>query len=160
MPPRDGVKTVAEALGAAMLYREAADAELPGREGWAGLQFDKLQRHRRARQREEASEILPDKTHRLAAAADPQSLAQIHEAQRCDEAAQAQHMIEMGMRQQHMAEPAKAAAGAEHLPLRPLAAIDQEPLAAGLDQHRRQAAFGRGRAGRGPEKGHLEHLTA
>ena len=51
-------------------------------------------------------------------------------------------MVEMGMRQQHMAEPAKAAAGAQHLALGPLAAIDQEPLAGGLDQHRRQAALG------------------
>ena len=69
-------------------------------------------------------------------------------------------MVKMGMRQQHMAEPAKAAAGAQHLALRPLTAIDQEPLAGGLDQYRRQAALGRGRAGRGPEKGYLEHLTA
>src|SRR6185437_15519627 len=42
MPPRDGVKTVAKALGAAMPHREAADAELPRREGRAGLQFDKF----------------------------------------------------------------------------------------------------------------------
>ena len=79
MRPRNRVEPVAEALGAAMLDRETAYRELPGREDRAGLQFDKFQRHRRARQREEASEILRDKMHGLAAAADPQRVAQIHE---------------------------------------------------------------------------------
>ena len=68
-------------------------------------------------------------------------------------------MIEMRMGQQHMAEPAKSGPGAQDLPLRALAAIDQKPLSAGADQQGRQAALGRGRARRGAEKGQLEHRT-
>jgi hypothetical protein len=43
------------------------------------------------------------------------------------------------------------------LALGALAAIDEKALAAGGDQHRRQAALGRGGAGGGAEKGQIEH---
>ncbi len=63
------------------------------------------------------------------------------------------------MRQQDMAETAEAGAGAQQLALCPLAAIDQETLAAGAHQQGRQPAFGRWRARRGAEKNQLEHAA-
>ena len=63
------------------------------------------------------------------------------------------------MRQQNIGETAEAGAGAQQLALRPLAAIDQEALAAGAHQQGRQAALGRGRGRRRAEKSQLEHAA-
>ncbi len=66
-------------------------------------------------------------------------------------------MVEMGMRQEDMAETAEAGTGAQQLARRALAAVDQIALAAGADQQCRQAAPGRGRACGGAEEGEVEH---
>ena len=46
--------------------------------------------------------------------------------------------------------------GALHLSLRPFATVEQQPVAAARDQHRRRRAPRRGRRGAGAEKGHLQ----
>ena len=66
-------------------------------------------------------------------------------------------MVEMGMGQQDVPEPAEAGPGLQQLALRTFAAIDQEAPAGGADEQCRQATLGRGRARGGAEKGQVEH---
>ena len=69
-----------------------------------------------------------------------------------EQAAQAENMIEVRMRQEDPVEALEADAAAEDLALRAFAAIDQETLFAGQDRQRRQAAIDRRRGGRCAEE--------
>ena len=75
-------------------------------------------------------EIAPDEHHRLVAADDFDSPVQPIESEGGEEARQPQHMIEVGVGQQHVFHAAKPGPGAHQLALRALAAIDQKPVAA------------------------------
>ncbi len=146
MRARNPLEAIAEACGPAMADRKTADA-IPVRGGrrrvdlLAGRELDKAQRHRRAALRPQAGEIALDKAKRFAAAKDRQLAPPADEAEGGDQPAQTEHMVEIGMGQQDVAEPAKPGPGAQHLARRALAAIDEEPRAAGADEQRRQTAF-------------------
>jgi len=55
----------------------------------------------------------------------------------------AEHVVEMAMRQQEPVEPSKADSAAQQLALRPLSAIHQDALICRLDEKSRMVAFGR-----------------
>ena len=98
------------------------------------LERDKADRRRHLAAGPDAGQIPRDKADRLGAAVDREFAVQVEQAQRREQAAEPEHMIEMHMRQQNVGETAEAGAGAQQLALRPLAAINQETLAAGAHQ--------------------------
>jgi len=63
------------------------------------------------------------------------------QAQRREETGDAEHVIEMSVRQQDAIEPPEAGAAAQQLALRALAAINQDALARGLHQEGRMVAL-------------------
>jgi hypothetical protein len=76
---------------------------------------------------------------------------------RREETWNAEHMVEMAMRQQQAMQPAESGTALEQLALSALTAIDHDATAAGLDKEARMAAVRRGDARRGAEEGDVEH---
>jgi len=103
-------------------------------------------------------EIKAHKSDRLAAADDLYRAAHPVEIQCREQPRQPQNMIEMGVRQQHVSEPAKAHPGAHQLALGSLAAIDEKAIRPGADEQRRQSTRGGGYGRRGTEKYQFEQL--
>ena len=62
----------------------------------------------------------------------------------------------MEVRDEHLAQLDEADRRAQHLPLRALAAVEQEPLAAAAEQQRRGGALGRRNRARGAEEDEVE----
>src|SRR5512135_505356 len=72
------------------------------------------------------------------------------------QAAKAENMVQMPMRQQHAGEVPETRARLKDLALRALTTIDQEAVFIVLDDQRREAALGRWRGGRCAEKEDLK----
>ncbi len=102
---------------------------------------------------------MADIVDRLGAAGDLDRLLDAKEGAGRDQPRQPADMVEMGVGQQHLAQPAKAEPGAHQLALGPLAAIDQKPVRAVAEVERGRAALGRGCRRRGSEKDEVEHRT-
>ena len=103
-------------------------------------------------------EVPAHESYRLAAADDVDRAVHPIESERCEEPSQPQHMIEMGMRQQHMTEPAKADPGTHQLALGSLTAIDEETIGPSANDQRRQPALRGGYGSGGTEKCDVEQL--
>jgi hypothetical protein len=144
--PRLFLEQITEALGPAM--RDWKSRNMPTR-----LNKNEARRHRTqpiaslALRPDGLGEIAAYEGDRLAAADDLDRAAHPVKSKRRDEARQSQNMIEMGMRQQHMSQPAKPDAGAHQLALGSLTAIDEEAIRPCAHEQRRQSTLG-GRYGR------------
>ena len=78
------------------------------------------------------------------------------ERERLQHPGQAEEVVGVEVREEDLLEVDEADVRAQQLPLRPLAAVEEEPLAAAADERRRgRAARGRHRAGRA-EEDHVE----
>jgi hypothetical protein len=77
--------------------------------------------------------------------------------QRGEKTGNAEHVVEMAMRQQQAIQSAESGAAPEQLALRALPAIDHDAAATRLNQKARVIAIGGRNAGGRPEKGQIEH---
>jgi hypothetical protein len=73
------------------------------------------------------------------------------------EAGNAEHVIEMAVRQQEPVEPSESGTAPKQLALRTLPAIDHDAMAAGFHQKARMVAVGRWDTCRSSEKSEIEH---
>ena len=69
---------------------------------------------------------------------------------------QAEHVVRVEMRQEDLLEIDEPGVRAQELALRPLAAVDEQPIAAATDQRGRGAARRRRRGARRPEEDEVE----
>jgi hypothetical protein len=74
-----------------------------------------------------------------------------------EQSGNAEHVVEMAMRQQQPIEPAEAGAAPQQLALGALPAIDQDTAAARFHQETGMIALRRGNARRRPQKCQVEH---
>jgi hypothetical protein len=80
-------------------------------------------------------------------------------SRRREKTGNAEHVVEIGMRQQQPIQSPEPGPASEQLTLGAFAAIHQNPVAAGLDEKAWMVAVRRRNACRRAEKGHSEHRT-
>src|ERR1700756_2783804 len=97
------------------------------------------------------------KCYRFIAANDFDRPADLKERQSREEAREPQHMVEVGVSQQHIVQSAEAQVGAQDLALSAFTAINQKAIRTFGNEQRRQASLGRGHCGSGTKKYQLEH---
>jgi hypothetical protein len=93
----------------------------------------------------------------MRAGMDGEALRGAPQPERAGEAAEAQDVVEMAMRKQHLVQPPEAQPRLHDLSLRALAAIDEEAVGALVHEDGRKASFGGRHGGGGAEEGDLEH---
>ena len=94
---------------------------------------------------------------RAGAAMNPHEVGALLQSQGRKQSGNAEHVVEMAMRQQQPIEPAETDPAPQQLSLGALPAIHQDTVAARLHQKARMVAFCGWNAGRCPEKGQVEH---
>ena len=137
----------------AVVDRERADLVVAAVEHVAGAELDGLDRvgeaaedpPKRAEQVAEARRAVERQRH-LAAA----------EGERLQHPGQPEVVVGVEVREEDVLEVDQPDVRAQELPLRPLAAVDQEPVAAAADQRRRRGPLGGGSRARRPEEHDVE----
>lgn len=157
MAPCGALEGKTKTVGVAVADRKAIDGEVAGVEDLAFGQRREFDRNRRPARAPQACEHADDDIERARPGMNGHHLGAPAQAQCREQAGDAEHVVEMAMRQQDAVEPPEACATAQQLALRALAAIDQDALARGFHQKRRMVALRRGNAGRGAEKRQGEH---
>src|SRR5712672_2325805 len=150
-------KGEAEAVSLAMPYRKATDSEVAGIEHLARRQRGELQRNGRSPLAPQAREHSGDDVEGARTSVNRHDIRTLPQSQSRKEAGNAEHVVEMPVRQQEPAEPPEAGAAPEQLALRALPTIDNDAMAAGFHQKAWMIALRRWDAGRGSEKGQIEH---
>ena len=140
-------------VGVAVMNSKTADREFPGIDDPSFRQRNELQGDRGPSLAPEARDHPSDHFERARAAMDPHDFAALLRSQCRKEAGNAEHVIEMAVRQQQPIEPSQAGAAPQQLALSALPAIHQDPAAARFDEKTRMIAFGRWNARRCTEKG-------
>ena len=135
------LEQVTEALRLVMADGEAAHAIAASGEHRTRFERDQADRHRGPAAWPDASRYFATKPAVSSLPWIATSPGRSNKPRVDEQAAETEHMIEMRMRQQDVIEAAETSAGAQQLPLRALAAIDQEALAASAYQQRRQTAL-------------------
>jgi hypothetical protein len=85
--------------------------------------------------------------------------ARFQQRQRGDQTADAEQMIEMGVREQHAVQSTQPEPAGEQLALGALAAVHQEPAPPLHDEQRGQSTIDRGHAGGGAKENGLEQAA-
>jgi hypothetical protein len=131
-----------EAVGVAVTHRKATDRKFATVDDPTRRQRNELQWSWRPSLAPQTSEHPDDDFERSRAAVNCHDAALPHSQSR-KETRNAEHVVEMAMRQQEPVEPPKADPAAQQLALRPLSAIHQDALICRLDEKPRMVAFGR-----------------
>ena len=121
-----------EAFGIAMTHTETVDGELAGVEDPPLRQRNELQRDGRPSLAPESGEHSDDDVERPRAAVDRHDIGALPQPQRRKQTRNAEHVVEMAVRQQEPVEPSEASAAPEQLALRTLPAVDHDPVTPGL----------------------------
>ena len=118
--------------------------ELAGVEDPPLRQRNELQRNRRPSLAPESGEHPDDDVERPRAAVDRHDVGALPQPQRRKQTGNAEHVVEMAMRQQEPVEPSEASAAPQQLALRTLSAVDQDAVAPGLHEKARMVAVADG----------------
>ncbi len=118
-----------EAFGIAMTHTETVDGELAGVEDPPLRQRNELQRDGRPSLAPESGEHPDDDVERPRAAVDRHDIGALPQPQRRKQTRNAEHVVEMAVRQQEPVEPSEANAAPEQLALRTLPAVDHDAAA-------------------------------
>src|ERR1700692_4452867 len=113
-----------EAFGVAMTHAETVDGELAGIEDPPLRQRNELQRNGRPSLAPESGKHPPDDVERPRAAVDCHDIGALPQPQRRKQPRNAEHVVEMAVRQQDPVEPSEASPAPEQLALRTLTAVD------------------------------------
>ena len=140
MPTHLALERKREAFGIAMTHTETVDGELAGVEDPPLRQRNELQRDRRPSLAPESGEHPDDDVERARAAVDRHDIGALPQPQRRKQTGNAEHVVEMAVRQQEPVEPSEASAAPEQLALRTLPAVDHDAVAPGLHQKTRMVA--------------------
>ena len=146
-----------EAVGVAMSDRKAADREVAGVEYLASNQRNKFERNGRASLAPQTREHPDDDFKGARAGMDRHRVIALSQPQSREETGNAEHVIEMTVGQEDPVEPSETGATPEQLALCPLPAIDQDAIVTRFHQNAWMIALRRWDAGRGSEKGQIEH---
>jgi hypothetical protein len=159
MAPCFALEAETEAVGVAVADTKAVDGVVTRVDDPSFLQGSKLQRDRRSPFAPEAGEHPRNDVESARATVNTHELGTLLQSQRGKESGNAEHMVEMTVCQQEPIQPSKTDSAPEQLPLSPLSAIYQDPVAACLNEEPRMVAIGRWNARGSPEKSQTEHLV-
>jgi hypothetical protein len=129
MPAHLAFERKREAFGVAMTHTETVDGELAGVEDPPLRQRNELQRDGRPSLAPESGEHPDDDVERPRAAVDRHDIGALPQPQRRKQTRNAEHVVEMAVRQQEPVEPSEASAASEQLALRALPAVDHDAVA-------------------------------
>jgi hypothetical protein len=140
MPTHLAFERKREAFGVAMTHTETVDGELAGVEDTSLRQRNELQRDGGPSLAPESGEHPDDDVERRRAAVDRHDIGALPQPQRRKQTGNAEHVVEMAVRQEQPVEPSEASAAPEQLALRTLSAIDHDAVAPGFHQEARVVA--------------------
>src|SRR3954471_3333627 len=146
-----------KAVGVPVADRKAVDGEVTGVDNLSFNQRRELHRDRRPACAPQAGKHADDDVECPLPSMDGHHVRLLAQPQRREETGDAEHVIEMGMRQQNAVKPPKPRTAAQQLALRTLAAIDEDALARSLHEESRMVALRRRNACRGPKECQGEH---
>ena len=137
MPTRAGSERERETVGVAMADPEAVDRDFAGVEDLAFRQRNERERNRCPSLAPETCQHPDDDVERALAAVDGHQVGTLPQPQRGKETGDAEHVVEMAVRQQQATE---SRAAPKQLALRTLAAIDHDAVPAGLNKEARMVS--------------------
>src|SRR6202051_5369119 len=130
-----------EAFGIAMTHTETVDSEFADVENPPLRQGNELQRDGGPSLAPESGEHPDDAVERRRATVDRHDIGALPQPQRRKQTRNAEHVVEMGVRQQEAVEPSEASAAPQHLALRTLSAVNHDAVSPGLQQKARMVAI-------------------
>src|ERR1700731_849588 len=132
MPTHLAFERKREAFGVAMTHAKTVDGELAGVEDPPLAQRNAFQRDGPPPFAPESGEHPDDDVERPRAAVDRHDIGALPQPQRRKQTRNAEHVVEMAVRQQEPVEPSEASAAPEQLALRTLSAVDHDAMAPGF----------------------------